>query len=165
MRAMLRVDATVGVPAERLWERLVDWPSQGEWVPLTRVRTVAGSGWGVGGRIEARTGVGPIGYDDPMVITRWEPPYSFEVLHTGQLVRGEAGFDVAAVDPRRSRVEWWEALELPLGRAGGLGWRLTAPLWEAVLRRALARLATLVESAEPLAASVDDPGTIGIDDS
>ena len=44
MRGLLRVDATVGVPAEQLWERLVDWPSQGEWVPLTRVRTVAGPG-------------------------------------------------------------------------------------------------------------------------
>jgi Polyketide cyclase / dehydrase and lipid transport len=147
MRALLRADATVSVPAERLWERLVDWPSQGEWIPLTRVRTVAGSGRRVGGRIEAHTGVGPIGFDDPMVITRWEPPFSCEVLHTGRVVRGEAGFDVVAIDPSRSRVEWWESLEIPLGRAGGLGWRLTAPLGEAVLRRALDRFAARVESA------------------
>jgi Polyketide cyclase / dehydrase and lipid transport len=147
MRALLRADATVSVPAERLWERLVDWPSQGEWIPLTRVRTVAGSGRSVGGRIEAHTGVGPIGFDDPMVITRWEPPFSCEVLHTGRVVRGEAGFDVVAIDPSRSRVEWWESLEIPFGRAGGLGWRLTAPLWEAVLRRALDRFAARVESA------------------
>ena len=147
MRALLRADATVGAPAERLWERLVDWPTQGEWIPLTRVRTVAGSGRGVGGRIEAWTGIGPIGFDDPMVITRWEPPDSCEVLHTGRLVRGEAGFDVVAIDSDRSRVAWWESLELPLGRAGGLGWRLTRPLWESHLRRALDRFRVLVEPA------------------
>ncbi|HYJ69348.1 MAG TPA: SRPBCC family protein [Nocardioidaceae bacterium] len=146
MRALLRVDATVDVPAERLWERLVDWPAQGEWVPLTRVRTVGGSGRGIGGRLEAWTGIGPIGFDDPMVITRWEPPYSCEVLHTGQLVRGEAGFDVVAIGPSRSRVAWWESLELPLGRVGGLGWRLTAPLWHVLLRRALDRFRVLAES-------------------
>lgn len=147
MKALLRAEVMVAVPVERLWAQLIDWPSQGAWIPLTRVRTVAGTARGVGGRIEAWTGVGAVGFIDPMVITRWEPPHSCEVLHTGRVVRGEAGFDVAAAGPERSRVAWWESLDLPLGALGALGWRLAAPLNQAVLRRALHRLRTLAEAS------------------
>jgi hypothetical protein len=146
VRAVLRADATVDVPAARLWELLVDWPRQADWIPLTRVRTVAGDGQGVGGRVEAWTGVGRVGFADPMVITAWDPPYRCEVLHLGPVVRGEAGFDVAAIDIGRCRVTWWESVDLPLGSIGRAGWRLTEPLWQAALRRSLGRLRRLAET-------------------
>lgn len=145
-RALLRAEATADVPTDRLWAVLVDWPSQGEWIPFTTVRTVRGEGRGVGGRIEARTGVGRLGFFDPMVITHWDPPRRCEVLHLGPVVRGEGGFEVAATDAG-SRVVWWESFELPLGPVGRAGWWLTGPLWRIALGRSLARLRRLAENA------------------
>jgi hypothetical protein len=142
-RTLLRAEATVDVPSDRLWAVLADWSRQGEWIPLTTVRTVRGDGRGVGGRIEAWTGVGRIGFSDPMVITHWDPPRRCEVLHLGPVVRGEGGFEVTAIDAAAARVEWWESFELPLGRFGRAGWRLTEALWQAALDRSLGRLRRL----------------------
>ncbi|HET7328987.1 MAG TPA: SRPBCC family protein [Nocardioidaceae bacterium] len=147
MRAELRETVDVAVPAERLWQVVTDWPLQSEWIPFTRVRTPAGDGQGLGGRLEARTGFGPVGFLDTMVVTHWSVPAEgrrvCEVLHTGRLVRGDGGFEVEPIDATSSRFIWWESFELPLGRAGALGWRLLAPLSQAGIRRALDRLRTL----------------------
>jgi Polyketide cyclase / dehydrase and lipid transport len=156
MRAVLRADTSVAISVERLWDLLVDWPRQREWIPLTRVRTTAGDGRGVGGRIEAWTGVGRVGFLDPMVITRWDPPWSCEVLHTGPTVRGEGGFEVRP-DGVGARVVWWESLEVPWGSVGAVGWRLTAPGWRIALERALDRLRALAEADE-------SPGRIDADE-
>jgi len=151
-RALLRAETEVAVSAEQLWAVLADWSRQGEWIPLTSVRSVRGDGHGVGGRIQAWTGVGPIGFADPMVITHWDPPRRCEVLHLGSVVRGEAGFDVAAAGSG-ARVAWWESVELPLGAIGQAGWRLTGHLWRMGRDRSLARLRHLAEdgsgSGEP----------------
>ena len=144
-RALLRAETEVAVPAERLWAVLADWSRQGEWIPLTSVRSVRGDGRDVGSRIEAWTGVGPVGFTDPMVITHWDPPRRCEVLHLGSVVRGEGGFEVAATGAG-ARVVWWESVELPLGAIGRAGWRLTAPLWRIGLDRSLARLRRLAGS-------------------
>jgi hypothetical protein len=146
MRASLRAETEVAVTAERMWDLLTDWPRQGEWILFTRVRTVAGDARRVGGRIEAWTGVGRIGFVDPMVVTRWVPPYSCEVLHTGSLIRGEGGFDVVELPADRARMVWWESIELPLAHVGDLAWRATRPLWSTVLDRALDRLRVLAET-------------------
>ena len=147
-RALLQAEATVDVAADRLWAVLVDWTRQGEWIPLTSVRTVLGDGRGVGSRIEAWTGVGRIGFTDPMVITHWDAPRLCEVLHLGPVVRGEGGFEVTAISAESARVKWWESFELPLGRIGRTAWRLTGPLWRAALDRSLARLRRLAEGGD-----------------
>lgn len=150
-RAVLRDAVEVDAPATRLWEVVTDWPRQGEWIPLTRVRTPAGDGKGVGTRVEAWTGVGRVGFLDTMIVTRWsEEPHGrkvCEVLHTGRVVRGEGGFEVEPAGQRRSRLLWWESVELPLGPVGVVGWRLLRPLWRIGTRRALQRLRGLAEGS------------------
>lgn len=147
MRAQLRDTVDVEVPAEHLWDVVTDWPLQGEWIPFTRVRTAAGGAHGLGGRVEAWTGVGPVGFLDTMVVTHWSAPADgrgvCEVLHTGRLVRGEGGFEVEPIDAASSRFIWWESFEVPLGAAGAAGWRLLAPLWQVGIHRALERLREL----------------------
>ena len=39
-----------------------------------------------------------------------------------------------------------ESLEIPLGRVGEIGWRLSGPLWRLALDRSLRRLRTLAEA-------------------
>jgi Polyketide cyclase / dehydrase and lipid transport len=143
---MLRDAVEVDVPADALWRAVTDWPLQGAWIPLTRVRVVTGDGRRVGDGIEVWTGIGRVGFLDTMVITRWEPPRVCEVLHTGRVVRGEGGFEVEPVDGTRSRFIWWETFELPLGPVGSMGWPIVQPLWQRGIGRALHELRAIAES-------------------
>ena len=125
---VLSVD--VEAPPSQVWRALIDWERQGEWMPLTDVRVVGGDPAGVGGRIEARTGLRGrgrrLGVLDTMHITRWDPPHRVDVRHTGRAVRGSGIFEVR---PRLAgaTLVWTEQLELPLGALGRLGWPLVKP--------------------------------------
>ncbi|GII01507.1 SRPBCC family protein [Planobispora takensis] len=127
---------------ERVFAVLTDWPRHDEWMLLTRARVTAGDGRGAGSGIAAFTGVGPVGFLDTMEITEWDPPSTVAVRHTGRLVRGTGAFRVL---PREggSTIVWEEDLDLPLGAAGRLGWRLLWPLSKAFFRLSLRRLAAL----------------------
>ena len=126
---VLSVD--VEAPPSQVWRALVDWERQGEWMPLTDVRVVGGDPAGVGGRIEARTGLpvgegGRAGLLDTLEITRWEPPHRVDVLHTGRVVRGPGVFEVRSRGAGGTLV-WTEILDLPLGVLGRLAWPLVEP--------------------------------------
>ncbi len=138
MSADVRVARVVAAPADRAWQMLTDWERQGEWIPATRVRS--SDGHRVGGRIEAWTGIGPVGFLDTMTITAWDPPRRCEVLHTGRLVRGPGVFAVDPLGVGHCRVVWEEHLDLPLGAVGRLTWPLVYPLARGGLAFALRRL-------------------------
>lgn len=145
MRVRIRREVSIPASARTVWDYVTDWPRQREWVPLTRTELVAGPADGVGGRIRARTGIGPVGFCDPMTITRFERHADggglCEVLHTGSMVRGEGELSVVAEGADSSRFVWVEVVPLPFGRVGGLGWRLLRPLVERGLDVGLRRLA------------------------
>ncbi len=107
--------------------------------------TSAEGGAAEGESIEARTGVGPVGFLDTMVIEDWRPPNRVTVRHTGLPVRGEGRFDLLDLPGGRCRVTWSELVELPLGPAGRVGWIAAGPLVRLVLHVALRRLAKLLE--------------------
>ncbi|MDP9444994.1 MAG: SRPBCC family protein [Actinomycetota bacterium] len=142
---MLREEVEIAAPAGQVWDFVTDWPRQATWVPLTRVRVARGGGHELGAGLAAWTGVGPLGFLDPMTITHWEPPRRMEMLHTGRLVRGEAGFTLTPLGPDRCRIAWWERLVVPGGPVGALAWRLAGPVASLSLRRVLGRLRRAVE--------------------
>lgn len=140
----------VDAPPEQVFAALVDWTTQGEWMLLTDVRTVDGAAQGVGGRIEATTGVPlpggrRLGVLDKMTITSWDPPHAVDVVHTGRVVRGTGSFQVR---PRGtgSTFVWVETLDLPLGALGRLGWPLVKPGFVVGVRFSLKRFARYAES-------------------
>ncbi len=135
---------------------MVDWDHQGEWMLGTAVRGTAGGGVGVGGGIEAFTGVGRLGFLDTMVITEWAPPHRCVVLHTGKLVRGEGIFQLRPVGADRSLFVWTELLDLPLGAVGRAGWVAVRPVMRAGVLASLRRFAAHVERAEQVERG--DPG-------
>lgn len=146
MRAVVRSEVLVAAPADAVWDYVTDWSRQAEWIPFTRVETVpGGDARGVGGRIRAWTGIGPVGFWDPMTITAWETAADgsarCEVLHTGRVVRGEAEFAVHARDATSSTFVWWERLDLPGGALGALLWRVGGGVARLAVGRALRRLA------------------------
>lgn len=134
----------IDAPPQAVWAAVTDWDRHGKWMLLTSVRRLDG-GDRVGSRLEAFTGISPLGVRDPMTVTVWRPPYRCENRHDGRFVRGVGAFDVEALPAgehgERSRFTWSEWLELPLGRVGELGFVLVRPLADAFLAICLRRLA------------------------
>jgi hypothetical protein len=135
---------------EQVWAALVDWDRQGEWMLFTDVRAVDGDAQGVGGRLDAVTGVRlpcrllggrRIGVLDTMLITAWQFPRRVDVRHTGRVVRGTGTFEVRPRTDGGSTFLWTEGLHLPLGALGRAGWPLIRPVMAAGVRLSLRRFA------------------------
>lgn len=139
--AEISLSVDVDLSPEDAWAAVTDWDRQGEWMVLTRVHGTHLDGRAPGGQLEAFTGVGRLGFLDPMVVTTWQPPHRCVVRHTGRVVRGSAAFEIEALPDGRSRFVWSEWLVLPLGVLGEIGFRLLRPLFVAPLRRSLANFA------------------------
>jgi Polyketide cyclase / dehydrase and lipid transport len=111
--AQFTVVQEVRAPAAEVWAALVDWPRHGDWAPLTEVRTTTEQPGGVGAQFVARTGLGPLGFDDPMTVVAWAPPQGdrpgrCEVVKSGRVVHGRAWFTVTPLPGGRSRIVWFE---------------------------------------------------------
>lgn len=149
MRTRIERVVDIAAPASAVWDYVTDWPRQEEWIPQTRVENVDEAG-GLGGRFRAWTGLGRVGFWDPMTITSWERTADgggrCEVLHRGAVVKGEGEFVVLARGEQASRFVWAEVVDVPLGAAGAAGWRALRPLVERLIDRGLASMRDLVEA-------------------
>ena len=114
----------------------------------TKVWPVNGDGTGVGGQIEAFTGIWRIGFLDTMEITAWNPPMKCDVLHTGRVVRGTGTFEVVATSDSTSKFIWSENLDLPLGVIGKVGFTIVKPGFIYGVRKSLEKFADLVEQGK-----------------
>jgi Polyketide cyclase / dehydrase and lipid transport len=156
MRVLIRREVPLAVPAARAWAYITDWPRQSEWIPHTRVELVDPDdpARSLGGRIRAWSGLGRVGFWDPMTIVSWEERPDgggrCEVLHTGEVVRGEGEFVVVADGPDTSRFIWSEMAVVPGGRLGALAFRVVGPVVERLLDRGLVALKQRVESGLPV---------------
>ncbi len=146
---VLRVDVDASVA--EVWAGATDWAGQREWMLGTTVTPTAQDGQGVGGAIAAFTGVGKVGFLDPMEITRWDPPRACHVLHTGRVVRGTGAFEVEPRGEDRATFVWSEVLDLPLGVFGRAAWPVVRPVFAAGVRLSLKRFARWVEAGRPIA--------------
>jgi carbon monoxide dehydrogenase subunit G len=116
--ARFRTELTIDAPAEEVWALVTDWPAQSRWIPLTTVtidRHSPGRS-GAGTRFTGRTRLGPIGFDDPMVVTEWQPvtgenPGRCQVRKLGPWLTGRAEIEVRPV-VGGTRVLWWEDVGL-----------------------------------------------------
>ncbi|HEX8081690.1 MAG TPA: SRPBCC family protein [Jatrophihabitans sp.] len=99
--ARIRTELTIDAPAQEVWALVTDWPAQSRWIPLTTValdrHSPAGSGLGV--RFTGRSQLGPIGFDDPMEVTEWQPvtegaPGHCRIRKLGPWLTGGAEIDV-----------------------------------------------------------------------
>ncbi len=144
---VLRVDVAASV--EQTWAGAVDWSGQQAWMLGTSVRPTAREGRGVGGGVEAFTGIGRLGVLDTMQITVWDPPYRCHVRHTGRVVRGTGAFEVEPRGDGAAVFVWREDLDLPFGVIGRLGWAAGRPVFAAGVRLSLRRFARWVEAGRP----------------
>lgn len=115
---MARFSTVVDVqaPPDVTWRVLTDWQRHSTWVPLTTMSVLTPRPDGVGARFCARTAVGPVGFDDVMEITGWQPPTPTDpgrcdIVKRGRAVRGTVSFRVEAA-PGGSRVVWAQGIEV-----------------------------------------------------
>lgn len=155
-RTHLALDVIINADVETVFAAVVDWPAQSEWMLGTTVRALDGTGHGHGAELEAFTGIGRAGFLDTMTITRWEPPYRVDVLHTGNVVRGTGTMEVIRLlgtgsdgpGSERSRFVWSEDLDLPLGVVGRIGWPIAKFPFAFGVQRSLTKFARMVESGQ-----------------
>ncbi|MET9830310.1 SRPBCC family protein [Streptomyces sp. NPDC006385] len=122
------LERTVPLPLEEAWRRLTEWHRHAQAVPLTRVRVTPPGPTREGTVVLARTGIGPLSFDDPMEVTVWRPPGTdtpglCRLEKRGRLVTGWAEIEVLPGPGGRSRVLWREELGvrgLPRLLDGGL---------------------------------------------
>lgn len=140
------VDTHVEASPQQVWDVLVEWDSQPQWMVDARTVEVLGDRrQGVGTRLRCPTDLAfGLVVDDVLEVVEWHPPHLLGVRHTGTVVRGVAAFELQAT-PHGTHVRWWEEIDPPLGPLGWLGGRVAAPLVRRVFRRSLARLKRLVE--------------------
>lgn len=110
-----RVTVTVSGEINKVWEKLVDWKSQGEWMALTKVSSSADDGGvsGIGTEISAFTGVGRFGVLDKMRVTKWEPPIFCAVDHYGRWIKGIGEFRLTQISLDKVRFDWYEKINAP----------------------------------------------------
>jgi len=113
------LERTAPLPLDEAWRRLTEWPRHGDVVPLTRVRLVTPPPTREGTVIVARSGLGPLAFDDRMEVTVWRPPMDgtpgrCRLEKRGRVVTGWAELEVRPGPGGRSRVVWREELGVRL---------------------------------------------------
>lgn len=119
----LELNIHIKKPIKQVWDSIVDWNSQSNWMLQTKVwseldqdRTIKN---GKGVLIFAFTGLFPklypkfkVGVLDTMEITNFKPPVLCEVNHIGRLIRGTGKFELSKVRGG-TNFKWQENLIAP----------------------------------------------------
>jgi len=144
--ALVRVIRHIPASADQVWTLVTDWPAHSRWISLTNVTIDPDSPvrTGLGTRFTGRTALGPVGFDDPMTVTVWQPPADGEsgccrVVKRGRWLTGWAEIEVQP-DAGGCRLNWLEEIRLRwLPRAADPMLALAGRL---VFGRTLSKLAT-----------------------
>ncbi len=128
---------------EALWARVAALADHAETVPLTTTLADPGDP-GVGWRFTVRTALGPLRFDDSMVVEEWDAPRRWRIRKTGPL----RGWAEATVSPYAggSRLTWTE--ELWFEGVPGLR-RLTRPVADVLGRVVFGRVVDRLVAGVP----------------
>ncbi|MDQ0773574.1 hypothetical protein QF026_002040 [Streptomyces aurantiacus] len=99
--------------ADEAWRRLTVWERHADVVPLTRIQVVTEPPRGAGTVFVARTGVGPVAFDDRMEVVVWQAPRDgapglCRLVKRGRVVLGWAEIEVRPAAGDGSQVVWRE---------------------------------------------------------
>jgi uncharacterized membrane protein len=134
----------VNAPVARVFAAFMDWKSQSEWIPFTKVRIVEGDG-GEGSLIEAITALGPAALRDEIRVVRVDAPYEVRVVHCGTILRGPGSMRCTPMPGDRTQVVMHEWFQLPGGAAGKVAWPVLWPGSKLGFTGALKKFGRLVE--------------------
>jgi hypothetical protein len=102
--ALIEIVREVRLSPDDAWRRVTAWERHGEFVPLTRIALTPRG-------FDAFTGIGPVGFHDPMDVVEWREPSFCRLQKRGRLVTGWAELEV---EPHAggSRVTWREDIHV-----------------------------------------------------
>ncbi|WP_344494305.1 SRPBCC family protein [Streptomyces enissocaesilis] len=114
--ALFRIEHRTPLPADEAWRRLTVWEHHAAQVPLTRITVTTPPPTTEGTVLVARTGLGRLGFDDPMEVMAWDPPVRGGAGHCRLEKRGGVVLGWAEIDVRPAGggavVVWTEELRL-----------------------------------------------------
>jgi hypothetical protein len=116
----LAIRVNCEAPMEKVWARIANWSSQGEWMLATRVWVTSEISEGVGTSIAAFTGpahriyprFSSLGLLDTMTVTTWQPPTRCDVIHTGKILKGTGTFQIESTGSHSSTFYWSETIDI-----------------------------------------------------
>jgi hypothetical protein len=140
----LAISLKIDAPQLKVWKKIADWESQGEWMLQTKVWVTSEKTSGVGTSIAAFTGplykfyprVKSPGLLDLMTVTKWEEPSRCDVVHVGKVLKGTGSFVLTQEGQNVTRFDWSETIEAPR-----VIFMLIAPFLYAGVRISLQRFA------------------------
>ncbi|MFD9396360.1 SRPBCC family protein [Streptomyces sp. NPDC060000] len=114
---IFQLERTVPLSLDDAWRRLTEWSRHGDVVPLTRVTVLTPAPTREGTVLVARSGLGPLAFDDRMEVTVWQPPSYGEpgrcrLEKRGRVVLGWAEIEVRPGPGGRARVVWREEVRV-----------------------------------------------------
>jgi hypothetical protein len=116
----ISISIRINAPRQKVWEKISDWSSQGDWMLQTKVWVTSVSDQGVGTSIAAFTGplhrfyprFKLLGLLDLMTVTHWEPPVRCDVEHVGQILKGSGSF-ILREENSATIFDWSETIIAP----------------------------------------------------
>jgi len=154
---LVDIETTVAAPRALVWDVLVDWESQSDWmVDAVEIEVVSGQRAGVGTTVRCPTRILGIVIPDVVRVSEWRQRERLAVVHLGSpLVQGGAAFDLADTADMGTHVRWTEDVPVPFGPIGAvLGPVVIQPLLRLVFNRSLGRLKRRCEAlSQPLSSA------------
>ncbi len=146
MVALFEIEQVSNLTPEQAWRQVTDWKAHSHLIPFTTIAVSPAADGGVGTVFTGHTRLGPFSFDDPMEVTRWQPPPAAvaccRLEKRGSVVLGWAEIEVRAGQDGagNSRILWRENIMIAhLPRAfDPLVRRVSALLFGRALRRLLA---------------------------
>ncbi len=102
--ALIEIVREVHLTPAEAWRRLTDWQQHSSFVPLTTIALTPNG-------FDAFTGVGRVGFHDPMDVVEWREPTYCRLQKRGRVVNGWAELSVAPLG-EGSRVTWREDIRV-----------------------------------------------------
>jgi uncharacterized protein YndB with AHSA1/START domain len=108
------VTRDLNLPARAVFDALIDWRGHAAWVPLTRVRILAGDG-GPGTEFVATSGTGPFALPDRMRVDELDPvAMTVRITKIGPVLTGLVELAVTSTGDATSRLAWVEDIRVPV---------------------------------------------------
>ncbi len=149
----MRLEVSVEAAASQqvVWDVLTSWERQPEWMlDAKAVEVLTPQREGVGVTFRCPTNLLGVTVEDVMRVTAWSEPALLEVTHLGRIITGTGAFELVALAPDRTRIDWWEEVTPPFGAVGERGASLLVlPVLRRIFTRSLTNLARLAERAAP----------------
>lgn len=107
------VTRNLPLPADVVFDELIDWKGHANWVPMTRVEILNGDG-GPGTVFVATTGLGPLALPDRMRVDELDPvAMTSRITKIGPVLSGVVDLSVTRTGETTSRLDWVEDIRVP----------------------------------------------------